>query len=39
VLVASRGPISARALRAALRRDPLLRGSLPRLRFRALGSS
>jgi spermidine synthase len=36
VLVGSRGPISARRLRAALRRDPLLRESLSRLRFRAL---
>jgi spermidine synthase len=36
VLVGSRDPIAARRLRTALRRDPLLCGSLPCLRFRAL---
>lgn len=36
VLVASRAPLSGRALRDAVRAEPLLAATLPRLRFRSL---
>lgn len=38
VLVAGRAPLSARALRAALRADPILGATLPRLKLRTLSA-